>query len=301
MSWANIASKNPSNVDIASKNPSNVDIASKNPSNVDIASKNVPRTSTSTIKIKPMIGTVKSQQHYPPEFHASIGLSSPQQIHDILRSHFINDIADLIKGYTVFAMDLSWCDLNPYLYLLDKDPQGFREMGPSNKVEVGPDKMHHEVDDRAFVEMFHIDDKYGIECQVHSVNMDRCDHYGSHTVFRNRIVFKDQRWAFYFSFYLSDLRFLIQINDCEEFESYLEKEWRSRRPVLAVPYIEPDPVLWINFHDLSTSDNEQMMKCLQWEFWRKIIAPKYVLDNLDTLTGYKFNDLYQKDRQKMCK
>lgn len=249
MSWANIASKNPSSVDIAAKNASVVKV---------------------TVKQKP-----KKSENY-----TSTVFPTHSQILCELKDFFVDDIAGLIKGYAVFAMDLSWCDPGPYLELEKKNPRILQHMAPSNKVHVMPDQMKHTVCDQDFVEKFQIDGENGVS----GVTMDRIDHYGynDETIFTNIItfnIFNNQKPInqITFAFPLTDLKTLIGTRDCEEFTTCVNKI-----------FVNGETPYRLN---IDWDTKKQKMELL-WECWRKIIAPKYVLDNLNTLTGYKFGNLF---------
>jgi len=253
MSWANIASKKQSTVDIAAK---------------ELANKSI------LVTVKP-----KKENPLPIDYMPIVFPTLDQILRQLrydLKDYLHTDITGIIGGYVVFAMDLSWCDLNPYMYLEKKYPRILRHMASSNNVKVSPDQMQRTVNDQDFVKKFQIDQKQG----VHNITMGRINHYGDRdeTIFTNVITFNvsdpdASEDIVVFEFPLSDLKTLIETKDCGELTQCVDKI-----------FAEGEPLRRLN---KKWALRKQKMELL-WECWRKIIAPKYVLDNLNTLTGYEF-------------
>jgi hypothetical protein len=250
----------------------------KNQSSVDIAAEDAAKDTAKDANnlIYPI--TVKPKKEKNLLFTPIVFPTLDQifwQLQNDLKDFLHTDLMGIIGGYVVFAMDLSWCDPNPYIYLEKKYPGILRHMGPSNNVKVSPDQMERTVNDQDFVKKFQIDQKQGVD----DITMRRINHCGDRdeTIFSNMISFNvpDLKAPdiVIFEFPLSDLKTLIKTKDCEELTQCVDKifaEGETRHRLNEK---------WVL--------RKQKMELL-WECWRKIIAPKYVLENLNTLTGFRF-------------
>jgi len=165
---------------------------------------------------------------------------------------------------TVFEkkLDLSWCDIAPYLYLQNSKPLMFKELDRSNERKQEPYVILPSrcVVDQDFVKMFHIDNG---RCTVSGLIVQRFGWYGDQ--FNNIIHFANDFYNVSFELSIHNLEALIKTKDLKEFVKCVER-------------IHADTLVPRFALNQKLMDDRLMFPHV-WECWRKIIAPKYAQDN----------------------
>lgn len=220
-------------------------------------------------------------------------LLSPEQMIQILKEKFINDIAGLILEYCIFDLDLSQYDLSMcylqfsfpchswynYTHVLPEIQMRTRDLVKEFQIDCleQEDILRYETC-KIFMQKF-TEKQFSRRTRIKYVNM--IEFSPEHKI---ELEFYD---------FQSDI--LIQIDSYDRFVAFLE----------AMYYVDPDinKREWFtgsNGHLFAWSmdptiqkrldkQNEQKMKQV-WEIWRKVFAPKFVLDNLTRLTGWDMFD-----------
>jgi hypothetical protein len=241
MSWAKIASKNPSKID------------------------------DSDGKVAQYVSTMWNNVYKP------VALSSPSQIIDRIKDFFVNDIAGLIGEYAVFNLDLSWCNLDMCYQ---------QKINPKNRwyVDKKSDRGNVLINTSDLEKKFMIDpvkrafilNRFKV-CQI---VMEQSYYDGVVTKYTNTIIFANNRndiimqprYQIEFEFLQVDLMDLIKTDNYEDFVTLIYEMYYSADGHL-------------NNHSMTHKDKERKFGEL-WEFWRKVFAPKFVFNNLETLTKY---------------
>jgi hypothetical protein len=251
-------------------------------------------------------------------------LVAPDQILQALCENFVNDIARIIKGYAVFDedLDLSWCDINLYMgenmikkSVLNQDQKhdcnNYRDGGNMNCTKKCNCVLVTEtISDRVFLRKIHIESVVH-KLSISEIMIRRYNNYGPDNVimYWTLIYFKfddgddddfcvsnDNAWTewrrgfrYHVSFHFdqSYVRLLIDSKDYENFATWIREMYENSPSGWKTnEYLFKDLDMYYCTDESVIHTHEQNMKEL-WECWRKVIAPRIVLEILSESYDFK--------------
>ncbi len=210
----------------------------------------------------------------------SITFLSKNDIEPTLEQYFIKEVSNIVCEYAIFNFDLSWCDLDLFSTMW----QYFKKMCSVKDTQTL--EKSYIISTHVLLQKFNIDfsknkflDNLKI-CKIiyrsDPMNIgDSTSHL--HTKYTHTILFEKNsnisvgyQYKIEFEFYNRHIETLIQINNFETFELFVNDIYVFNK---------------LNSHSIEHKNKDKKLTEM-WLVWKKIFGPKIINDNLHTFTKY---------------